>query len=110
MAEVAERINLKDSESAIKWLKANDVTIHKLLRKFIVYQLDLEFAIIKPLVHDLQKRHPKNWKDALENICIDDALFNFILFRLGEPRIGKGLAKVSPTTKEEEELLKSLSS
>lgn len=108
MSEVAERISLKDSEAAKKWCLSNDITVHKLSKKDFVYEFDLEYHIIKPFVHDIQRRHPSDWKEILRDVLNWEALYNYFLLNLGQPRNYGDLVDIEPSDKEQEELLKRL--
>ncbi len=108
MSEVAERISLKDSEAAKRWCLSNDITVHKLSKKDFVYEFDLEYHTSKPFVFDIQRRHPNDWKEILRDVLNWDALYNYFLLNLGEPRNDGALAEIAPSDKEQEELLKRL--
>jgi hypothetical protein len=108
MSEVANRISLKDSEAAKRWCQSNDITVHKFSKKDFVYEFDLEYTLTKPFVHDLKGKHPNHWQDILKDVLECDALYNYFLLNLGEPRNDKALATVEPLDKEQEDLIKRL--
>lgn len=107
MVEVAERISFKDAEAAKRWCHANDVNIHKFNKKIFVYQFDLEFALGKPFVLALMKKHPDQWKTILQDILKWEALYNYFLLNLGDQAEENSLAHITPN-QGQEKLLKRL--
>lgn len=108
MAEVGKRIKLRDSEATKKWCVTNNIPIHRLSKKDCVYEIDLEYTIGIPFVSDLKKKHPQSWKCLLKDILANDALYNYFLCKLGEPRNDKGFTVVQPLNDKEKELYKNL--
>lgn len=108
MAEVGKRIKLRDSEATKKWCVTNNIPLHKISKKDCVYQIDLEYTIGIPFVSDLKKKHPQSWTCLLKDILGNDALYNYFLCKLGEPRNDKGFSSVQLLNDKEKELYKNL--
>ena len=108
IAEVGEQVRLKDTDATRRWCLSNDVPLYKLTNKDCVYKLDLQYAISKSFILNLQKVNPFNWKEALKDITPDVSMYNFFLLKLGEPRNAMAFTDVEPTNETEQKLLKSI--
>ena len=70
LAQVAEKINVKDVETAKKWLQEKRIKIHRFLNNSFVYQIEVDSQIDKPFVQQLRNKYPDKWKD-MSNLKID---------------------------------------
>lgn len=59
IAEVATRLK-SSNDSATRWLKEQCISIHKLPKR-VVYKIEVDCAISKPLLIDLKRKYPSNW-------------------------------------------------
>jgi hypothetical protein len=60
--QVAEKINVKNTATAKKWLDNNNyVKIHRFLNSYFVYQIEVDSHIDKPYVQHLRNKHPDKW-------------------------------------------------
>ncbi|NMH28056.1 hypothetical protein [Flavobacterium silvaticum] len=108
MTEVARRISLKDSEAAKRWCLQQKLSVHRFARRDFVYEFDLEFAVTKPFVLNLQLKHPNEWLNILKDVLDCDVLYNYFLLNLEQTRNDKALAIIEPLDAEQDELLKRL--
>ena len=108
IAQVATRLKLKDNASAIKWLKGQDISIHK-IPKCVVYRIEVDCAISKPLLIDLKRKYPSNWGSIFSGICNNVALYKMATSQVGEPISTRPTTKVLPKNNKEKDLLKRLS-
>lgn len=108
IAEVATRLKLKDSDSATKWLKKQDISIHK-IPKNVVYKIEVDCALSKPLLVDLKRKYPANWNSIFSGICNNVALYEMVVSQVGEPILMRPRTKVFPKNNKEKDLLKRLS-
>jgi hypothetical protein len=84
LAHVAERINVIDIDAVRRWCKENDVSTYKFTKKYFVYRLDFEYAVGKPFVTNLIKKHPDGWKDILRELIKWDALYHYFIFNFND--------------------------
>lgn len=107
IAEVASKLKLKDNDSAIKWLKKQGISIHK-IPKNVVYKIEVDCAISKPLLVDLKIKYPANWNSIFRGICNNVALYEMVVSQVGDPIVLRPTTKVLPRNNKEKELLKRL--
>lgn len=86
LSEVGEKIKLSDPKSIKNWLRQNGVSIHKLASRTFVYDLDLKVCLLKPLVLELIRKHPNQWRGICRNIIDEDVVFEMLLIELEERR------------------------
>jgi hypothetical protein len=84
LTEVGEIIKLSDPKSIKNWLRQNGITIHKLATRTFVYDLDLKVCLLKPLVLELIRKHPNQWRGICRNIIDEDVVFEILLIELEE--------------------------
>ena len=108
LAQVAERINVKNIETAKKWLMAHGIKIHRFLNSLFVYQIEVDSQIDKPYVQQLRNKYPDKWKDRYKDVVKDLSVYNLTITLLEDeispiPRI-----KSSNINKKDEERYKRL--
>ena len=108
LAQVAERINVKNIETAKKWLMANGIKIHRFINGLFVYQIEVDSQIDKPYVLHLRNKYPDKWKDRYKDVVKDLSVYNLTITLLEDeispiPRI-----KSSNINKKDEERYKRL--
>jgi len=108
LAQVAERINVKNIETAKKWLMINGIKIHRFINSLFVYQIEVDSQIDKPYVQQLRNKYPDKWKDRYRDVVKDLSVYNLTITLLEDeispiPRI-----KSSNINKKDEERYKRL--
>ena len=108
LAQVAERINVKNIETAKKWLMANGIKIYRFITGSFVYQIEVDSQIDKPYVQQLRNKYPDKWKDRYRDVVKDLSVYNLTITLLEDeispiPRI-----KSSNINKKDEERYKRL--
>ena len=108
LAQVAERINVKNIETAKKWLMINGIKIHRFINGLFVYQIEVDSQIDKPYVQQLRNKYPDKWKDRYRDVVKDLSVYNLTITLLEDeispiPRI-----KSSNINKKDEERYKRL--
>jgi len=108
LAQVAERINVKNIETAKKWLIANGIKIYRFINGSFVYQIEVDSQIDKPYVQQLRNKYPDKWKDRYRDVVKDLSVYNLTITLLEDeispiPRI-----KSSNINKKDEERYKRL--
>ena len=108
LAQVAEKINVKDVESAKKWLKEKGIKLRRFLNSTFVYQIEVDSEIDKPFVQQLRIKYPDKWKERYRDVVKDLSLYNLTVTLLEDeispiPRI-----KSSNINKKDEERYKRL--
>jgi hypothetical protein len=76
LPQVAEKINVKDIESAKKWLNDKGIRIHNFPKTKYVYQIEVDSEIDKPFVQLLRNKYPDKWKDHYRDVVKDIAVYN----------------------------------
>ena len=77
--QVAEKINVKDIETAKKWLVERGIKIHKFTRTPFVYQIEVDSQIDKPYVQQLRNRYPDKWRDRFRDVVKDLSVYNLTI-------------------------------
>ena len=79
LAQVAERINVKNIETAKKWLIATGIKIHRFINSLFVYQIEVDSQIDKPYVQQLRNKYPDKWKDRYRDVVKDLSVYNLTI-------------------------------
>ena len=79
LAQVAEKINVKDIETAKKWLQEKSIKIHRFLNNSFVYQIEVDSQIDKPFVQQLRNKYPDKWKDRYRDVVKDLSVYNLTI-------------------------------
>ena len=108
MKQVGDEINLRGPKAIRKWLVERGITIHKLSSKSYVYQIDFDLQSDKPLVMNLRRTNPQNWKEMYRAITPNDALFNLMMLEMEQEVFHLPTTKVSVRSKNDEKLLRAL--
>ena len=108
MKQVGDEINLRDPRAIRKWLVERGITIHKLSSKSYVYKIDFDLQSDKPLVMNLRRTNPQNWKEMYRAITPNDALFNLMMLEMEQEVFHLPTTKVSVRSKNDEKLLRAL--
>ena len=86
LSEVGKKIKLSDPKSIKNWLRQNGITLPKLASRTFVYDLELKVCLLKPMVLDLIKKHPNQWREICRNIIDNDVVFELLLVGLEDGR------------------------
>jgi hypothetical protein len=108
LSEVGEKIKLSDPKSIRNWVRQNGITIHKLASRTFIYDLDLKVCLLKPLVLELMRKYPNQWKGICRNIINEDGVFEVLLIELNEGLMISPNYKMRFNSVEEEKLYKEL--
>lgn len=106
IAEVGDKINLKDEDAIKKWLISKDISIHKTGKFRFVYEIDVDCAIDKIRVLELRKQYPDDWIGLYKRISKDSAVYEMVVHNLQGEISTKPTTKVKPNNKTENELYK----
>jgi hypothetical protein len=108
LAQVAERINVKNIETAKKWLIANGIKIHRFINSLFVYQIEVDSQIDKPYVQQLRNKYPDKWKDRYRDVVKDLSVYNLTITLLEDEISPIPRVKISKINKKDEERYKKL--
>ena len=108
LAQVAERINVKNIETAKKWLITNGIKIHKFINSLFVYQIEVDSQIDKPYVQQLRNKYPDKWKDRYRDVVKDLSVYNLTITLLEDDISPIPRVKSSRVNKKDEERYKKL--
>jgi hypothetical protein len=108
LAQVAERINVKNIETAKKWLMINGIKIHKFINSLFVYQIEVDSQIDKPYVQQLRNKYPDKWKDRYRDVVKDLSVYNLTITLLEDEISPIPRVKISKINKKDEERYKKL--
>ena len=103
LAQVAERINVKNIETAKKWLMANGIKIHRFINGSFVYQIEVDSQIDKPFVQQLRNKYPDKWKDRYRDVVKDLSVYNLTITLLEDEISPIPRVKSSRINKKDEE-------
>jgi len=108
LAQVAERINVKNIENAKKWLITNGIKIHRFINSLFVYQIEGDSQIDKPYVQQLRNKYPDKWKDRYRDVVKDLSVYNLTITLLEDEISPIPRVKSSNINKKDEERYKRL--
>ena len=106
LAQVAEKINVKDIETAKKWLQEKRIKIHRFLNNSFVYQIEVDSQIDKPFVQQLRNKYPDKWKDRYRDVVKDLSVYNLTITLLEDDISPIPRVKSSRINKKDEERYK----
>ena len=108
LPQVAEKINVKDIESAKKWLVERGIKIHKFTKTPLVYQIEVDSHIDKPYVQQLRNRYPDKWKDRYRDVVKDLSVYNLTITLLEDEISPVPAARSTRINKKDEKRYKDL--
>ena len=108
LAQVAERINVKDIETAKKWLMINGIKIHRFINSLFVYQIEVDSQIDKPYVQQLRNKYPDKWKDRYKDVVKDLSVYNLTITLLEDEISPVPAARATRINKKDEKRYKNL--
>ena len=108
LAQVAERINVKNIETVKKWLMTNGIKIHRFINSLFVYQIEVDSQIDKPYVQQLRNKYPDKWKDRYKDVVKDLSVYNLTITLLEDEISPIPRVKSSNINKKDEERYKRL--
>ena len=106
--EVASKIKLLDESATLRWLVKNDISIHKIAKKNLVYQLEVECAIEKPFAKKLRKSFPNNWEAAYKICSACETVYKMVVMQLNSVVLRTPQTKVVASQGKEKKLLERL--
>ena len=108
LKQIGDEINLRNQKAIRKWLIDRGITIHKLSSKTYVYKIDFDLHSDKPLVMNLRRTNPRNWKEMYRVIANNDILYNLMMLEMEQETVASPSTMVSTKTKNDEKLLMAL--
>jgi hypothetical protein len=108
LPQVAEKINVKDIETAKKWLVEQGIKIHKFTKTPFVYQIEVDSQIDKPFVQQLRNKYPDKWKERYRDVVKDLSVYNLTITLLEDDISPIPRVKSSRVNKKDEERYKKL--
>lgn len=106
LAEVGVKIKIKDVEAIKRWLKNNNITIHKFSKTNYVYQIDVDCVIDKVRARELMKQYPNNWQAVYRKIVKNNDVYEMVVLSLTGVLSIKPTTRIKPVNKSETELYK----
>jgi hypothetical protein len=106
--EVASKIELKDFDATKNWLTLKSIKMFKETKQLFVYELDVDVEIDLIYAKELKRKYPLHWQQIYKMIAKDNAVFEMVKLRLEALTSSKPKTKISPKTKEDNEILKLL--
>jgi len=108
LAQVAEKIYVKNIETAKKWLMEKGIKIHRFLNNSFVYQIEVDSHIDKPFVQQLRNKYPDKWKERYRDVAKDLPVYNFTITLLEDEVSNTPLVKASKINNKDLERYKKL--
>ncbi len=108
LPQVAEKINVKDIETAKKWLVERGIKIHKFTKTPFVYQIEVDSQIDKPFVQQLRNKYPDKWKDRYRDVVKDLSVYNLTITLLEDEISPVPAARATMINKKDEKRYKDL--
>jgi hypothetical protein len=106
--QVVHKINVKDNDTAKKWLSDRNIPIYKWSSQPFVYQIEVDCEIDKPYVMTLRNKHPQQWKEIYRSVVKDMAVYNLQLIQLNQQPTPTPTTSVKPLDKNDEKIYKDL--
>ena len=79
LAQVAEKIYVKNIETAKKWLMEKGIKIHRFLNSSFVYQVEVDSHIDIPFVQQLRNKYPDKWKERYRDVVKDLPVYHLTI-------------------------------
>ena len=79
LAQVAEKIYVKNNETAKKWLMEKGIKIHRFLNNSFVYQVEVDSHIDIPFVQQLRNKYPDKWKERYRDVVKDLPVYHLTI-------------------------------
>jgi hypothetical protein len=79
LAQVAEKIYVKNIETAKKWLMEKGIKIHRFLNNSFVYQVEVDSHIDIPFVQQLRNKYPDKWKEHYRDVVKDLPVYHLTI-------------------------------
>lgn len=79
LAQVAEKIYVKNIETAKKWLMEKGIKIHRFLNNSFVYQIEVDSQIDIPFVQQLRNKYPDKWKERYRDVVKDLPVYHLTI-------------------------------
>jgi hypothetical protein len=79
LAQVAEKIYVKNIETAKKWLMEKGIKIHRFLNNSFVYQIEVDSHIDIPFVQQLRNKYPDKWKERYRDVVKDLPVYHLTI-------------------------------
>ena len=108
LAQVAEKINVKNIETAKKWLKEKGIKVHRFLTNSFVYQIEVDSQIDKPFAQQLRNKYPDKWKEKYRDVVKDISVYNLTITLLEDEISPIPRVKISKINKKDQERYKKL--
>ena len=108
LAQVAEKINVKNIETAKKWLKEKGIKVHRFLTNSFVYQIEVDSQIDKPFAQQLRNKYPDKWKDRYRDVVKDLSVYHLTITLLEDEISPIPRVKSSRINKKDEKRYKKL--
>ena len=108
LAQVAEKIYVKNIETAKKWLMEKGIKIHRFLNNSFVYQIEVDSHIDIPFVQQLRNKYPDKWKERYRDVAKDLPVYNFTITLLEDEVSYTPLVKASKINNKDLERYKKL--
>ena len=108
LAQVEERINVKNIETVKKWLMTNGIKIHRFINGLFVYQIEVDSQIDKPYVQQLRNKYPDKWKDRYRDVVKDLSVYNLTITLLEDDISPVPAARATMINKKDEKRYKDL--
>lgn len=106
--QVAEKIYVKNIETAKKWLNEKGIKIHRFLNNSFVYQIEVDSQIDIPFVKQLKNKYPNKWKERYREVVKDLPVYNFTITLLEDEVSYTPLVKPSKINNKDLERYKKL--
>jgi deoxyribodipyrimidine photolyase len=108
LAQVAEKINVKNIETAKKWLEEKGIKVHRFLTNSFVYQIEVDSQIDKPFAQQLRNKYPDKWKERYKEVVKDLSVYNLTITLLEDEISPIPRVKCSKINKKDQERYKKL--
>ena len=72
MQQVADRLNVKSTDTAVRWCYKNKLAIFNIAGKNQVAEYDFKLAYEKPLVDSLKNRYKDKWQEVYAAYASED--------------------------------------
>lgn len=108
LAGVAEKIYVKDDQTAKKWLKEKGIKIHSYPKHSYVFQVEVASEIDKPYVIQLRNQYPDKWKEKYRDVVKDIAVYNLTVSKIEDTPTPTPTVRARRINKKDEERYKRL--
>ncbi|PCH66996.1 MAG: hypothetical protein COC01_06755 [Bacteroidetes bacterium] len=108
VSEVAKKFGVKKRDTIKKWLNANNIPLHKVCGRLMIFELELAFKIDLLYAKMLKLKHPDSWEQMYSIAALDEKVARLVMLELKGRVEHSAISMVETMDKSDLQILKDL--